>query len=121
MKVHIGSEIEKKYHESGLKITAFADMINTSERNVYSLFKREDVNASLLTKVSSALNFNFFRLYQQELPKKLLEEPLHEYKNNRKVSMSFTITGDSEVYYKNFSSLLKKLTEEASHLGFKII
>lgn len=122
MKVHIGSEIEKKYQESGLKIAVFAELIDTSDRNVYSLFKREDVNANMLLKVSKALRYNFFQLYQETLPESMLEDTQAEYKTaTKKLTVSINVCSTPENYYDNFSSFLKSVSKEAARFGFVLM
>lgn len=63
MKIHIGKEIEKIFQQSGMKTSVFAERINTGERNVYTIFKRQDIGLALLLKISEVLNYNFVELY----------------------------------------------------------
>jgi hypothetical protein len=63
MNIHVGREIEKVLRDSGLKKAEFARRINTSPRNVYSIFKREEIKTDLLKIISEVLNYNFFSLY----------------------------------------------------------
>lgn len=63
MNMHVGQIIEQKFQESGIKLSVFAERINTGERNVYSIFKRKDINAGMLQKISEVLDFNFFDLF----------------------------------------------------------
>lgn len=63
MQVHIGKEIEKIYQNSGMKLSEFAKRINTSSRNVYSIFERPEIKTDQLAKISEVLRFNFFSLY----------------------------------------------------------
>lgn len=79
MDVHIGQEIERKFQDSGLKLNVFADKINTGERNVYSIFKRQDISAEMLKRISNVLNYNFFELYEQGLEGNVLREPVATY------------------------------------------
>ena len=79
MEMHIGKEIEQKFQESGLKLAVFADKINTGERNVYSIFKRRDISADMLRKISTVLNFNFFALYEDGLDASILNEDAGKY------------------------------------------
>lgn len=67
MELHIGKEIERKFEESGLKPMEFAKRINTGPRNIYTIFKRKDMNSLQLKKISEALKFDFFSLYQEQL------------------------------------------------------
>jgi predicted transcriptional regulator len=63
MQLHIGKEIEKIYQNSGMKLSEFAKRINTSSRNVYSIFERPEIKTDQLAKISEVLRFNFFSLY----------------------------------------------------------
>jgi hypothetical protein len=66
MAVHIGKEIEKKYKESGMKLSEFAKRLNTSPRNVYSIFVRNEIKTDQLLKIGEILSFNFFDLFIRE-------------------------------------------------------
>jgi hypothetical protein len=76
MELHIGKEIEKIYHKSGLKLSEFAKRINTSPRNVYSIFERPEIKTDQLMKISKVLRHDFFLLYTQQPG---AEEPPLEY------------------------------------------
>ena len=65
MDIHIGKEIEKKYQESGLKLSEFAKRLNTGTRNVYSIFGRKDISSKQLKKISEILHYNFFDVLQR--------------------------------------------------------
>ena len=69
MDIHIGKEIERKYQESGLKLSEFAKRLNTGPRNVYSIFGRKDISSKQLKKISEILHYNFFDAYQRGLVK----------------------------------------------------
>ena len=69
MDIHIGKEIEKKYQESGLKLSEFAKRLHTGPRNVYSIFGRKDISSKQLKKISEILHYNFFDAYQRGLVK----------------------------------------------------
>lgn len=75
MEVHIGQEIEKKFQQSGLKLAEFARRINSSTRNVYTIFKRPALNSAQLKLIGEVLNFDFFTLYHEyELPQGIKRE-----------------------------------------------
>lgn len=75
--MHIGKEIRKVMEERGIKATWLAQEISTSRRNLYDILEREDINASVLAKISRTLGFNFFALYSEGLS--TLAEPEVEY------------------------------------------
>lgn len=122
MNVHIGKEIEKKFQESGLKITVFAERINTGERNVYSLFKRKDISAEMLAMISDVLSFNFFKLYEDQLPKpQSAEEGLAEYhtaKNAISISINLKISNENIDVIPEF---LKEIRVAALRYGARLV
>lgn len=65
MEVHIGREIEKRFHESGMKLMEFARRLNTGKRNVYSIFERKEISVSQLKKIGNILQYDFFQLYTE--------------------------------------------------------
>ncbi|QQR85100.1 MAG: hypothetical protein IPJ76_10765 [Flavobacteriales bacterium] len=71
MAVHIGTELRKRLVVSGIPVTRFAKRIGTSAKTVHALFKRPSMDTMLLKKCSEVLNFDFFRLYSDELRPKL--------------------------------------------------
>jgi len=92
MELHIGKEIEKVYESSGMKLSEFAKRINTSTRNVYSIFERAEIKTDQLLKISKVLNHDFFALYRAEAFQ--VEEPRGEYgKAKGKVMMMVELDG----------------------------
>jgi transcriptional regulator with XRE-family HTH domain len=63
----IGNIIKEKFLNSGLTIDQFAERLCCEVRNVHRIFKRNRMDVDLLSKVSEALNFNFFKLYSDRL------------------------------------------------------
>lgn len=121
MKLHIGQEIEKKFQESGLKLSAFADAIDTGERNVYSIFKREDISADMLQKISKTLKFNFFSLYEQNISEFILEDESVQYKKREnRISIEIKLNAKIETYVQKFPELLIQFKETASIMGFDL-
>ncbi|GHN01033.1 hypothetical protein WSM22_25220 [Cytophagales bacterium WSM2-2] len=92
MELHIGKEIERVYTNSGMKISEFAKRINTSPRNVYSIFARSEIKTEQLLKISRVLNHDFFALFNVEVDKPNSEEPKGEYKTN-KISIVVELDG----------------------------
>ena len=78
MKIHIGQEIKKVYEQSGLKFKEFAQRMNYGTKNIYMIFEREHVSTDILQRASLALNFNFFEMYEKELP--FVSEPMEQYR-----------------------------------------
>jgi plasmid maintenance system antidote protein VapI len=65
--IHIGSIIKEKFDELGLSVSWFAKELCCDRTNVYSIFKRESIDTSLLVKISIILNHDFFRYYSLDL------------------------------------------------------
>lgn len=106
MALHIGKEIEKKFDERGIKPGEFAKRINTGSRNIYTIFKRKDINSGLLKKISDVLEFDFFSLYRDELPAAMLNEPSMQYARSKiGVQVIVELDGDPE----NFQAVVNKL------------
>ena len=96
MEVHIGQEIEKIYQQSGMKLSEFAKRINTSSRNIYSIFARKEIKTDQLQKISEVLNFDFFSLFRSDKAGTLAHEPEATYKKSgHRVTISIELDGDA--------------------------
>jgi len=114
MQFHIGQIIEQKFQESGIKLSVFAERINTGERNVYTIFKRKDINVGMLKAISDVLDFDFLSYYSKEnkLPVVSTKDP------------SFTINLEIEVPKKSLDKLPKFLSQMGDigeTFGFKLL
>ncbi len=69
--IHIGSVIKDKFDELGLPVSWFAKELCCDRTNVYSIFKRESIDTSLLVKISLILNHDFFKCYSDDLRDKI--------------------------------------------------
>ncbi len=105
MKLHIGKEIERRYKDSGIKLSEFARRLSTSPRNVYAIFDRSDIKTDLLQKIGEVLNFNFFSLYQ--FPSQV-KEPATQYGLKTGDTISIIVVLDGQEATLNES--IKKLT-----------
>lgn len=65
-KIHIGNEIKKALESSHLSVSAFAEKINKTRVNVYSIFKRESIDTDLLLKICEVLGVDLFKLYSSD-------------------------------------------------------
>jgi len=65
--LHIGKAVRKIFLKSGLSVKQFADMIPCKESNIYKIYERKEIDTSLLKKICKILNYDFFKLYSQEL------------------------------------------------------
>ncbi len=64
---HIGQLIREELKQQGRTITWFAKAINCDRTNIYNIFARESIDTNLLTRISKALNKDFFEILTQEL------------------------------------------------------
>lgn len=60
MDVHIGSLIKARAKAIRLGPTELGSRIESSKQNVYGIFKRKSIDTELLTKISIALDHDFF-------------------------------------------------------------
>lgn len=57
--IHIGSLIEQKVKEQGIRITDFAKSIHCNRSNVYSIFRRKSIDIDQLLLISKTLEYDF--------------------------------------------------------------
>jgi transcriptional regulator with XRE-family HTH domain len=111
MKMHIGKKIQEAVKKSGLSVTEFAEKINYSRRNIYSIFEKESIDTSLLLKISDVLGHDFFVHYNtdKKSSKTQVAEPsgVGEYNENRVREMIKEIE-----YLKEINGLLRSQVEK---------
>jgi len=61
--VQIGQKVQEVFESRKMKLSDFADQLGTVRQNVYRIFKKQDLDTGLLTKISEVLNHNFFQYY----------------------------------------------------------
>ena len=64
--MHIGALIEKEFRKQERTVTWFANKLNCNRQNVYDIFRRSNIDAELLLRISIILHFNFFTYYNKE-------------------------------------------------------
>ncbi|MBQ2858309.1 MAG: helix-turn-helix transcriptional regulator [Bacteroidaceae bacterium] len=57
----IGKVIKNKVEEQGRSIQWLAEKLSCHRSNVYDIFNRENIDVSLLIKISSILKYNFLK------------------------------------------------------------
>ena len=65
--LHIGQLIECKLHEKGRTVTWFARQLCCTRPNVYKIFGKENIDISLLWRISCILHHDFFGDLSQEM------------------------------------------------------
>jgi hypothetical protein len=63
MAVHIGKKVKEVMDKMGMKPTEFGRRINKSRETVYNIFTRKSIDTSLLEKICTVLNHDFFQYY----------------------------------------------------------
>lgn len=58
--IHVGKMIKKVLDEHGQKASWLAKQLHCNRTNVYSIFKRDNIDIVLLMRISNILNHNFF-------------------------------------------------------------
>ena len=61
--IHIGQQIEEELRRQERTVTWFARKLCCNRQNVYDIFKRPNVDAELLLRISIVLERNFFDVY----------------------------------------------------------
>ena len=78
MTIHIGKIIKELVKNREMSVTAFADKVNYSRRNVYEIFDKETIDTGLLVKIGKVLGENLFLHYlSPEDIEKLKATPLN--------------------------------------------
>lgn len=83
MEIHIGQKIREKAKELRIGPTELSKMINTSKQNIYGIYKRKSIDTHLLSKISKALNHNFFKHYFSDEIVLEVAEPKADYKTGK--------------------------------------
>ena len=99
--MHIGEKIKERAKELRFGPTELAKAINTTKQNIYGIFKRESIDTALLTKLSKALNYDFFTFYiNPKLP------PNND--SNSKKAKAYAVSDDSEQVKNQLMDLKEK-------------
>lgn len=64
--VQIGEKVQQVFESRNMKLTDLADKLGTVRQNVYRIFKKQDLDTGLLTRISEVLDHNFFHYYKTE-------------------------------------------------------
>ncbi len=74
MKKHAGERVKEVFDASGLSVSEFARRLHCHRQNVYDIFKRQDIDLSLLQRISKVLEHDFVtELYGAKGSKKTLK------------------------------------------------
>ncbi len=64
--VQIGEKVQQVFESRNMKLADLADKLGTVRQNVYRIFKKQDLDTGLLTRISEVLDHNFFHYYRTE-------------------------------------------------------
>lgn len=107
MKVHIGKKIRESVKRSGMSVTEFAEKINYSRRNIYSIFTKESIDTALLEKISKVLEQDFLVYFKSAKEKEpeynRVDEPAGE-------------SGYYEKLKANYENKVRELSKEVEYL-----
>ncbi len=67
-RINIGEEIKKVAKKKFAKDIDFAKEMGKTRQTIYDLYKRETIDVNTLLEVCRVLSYNFFELYEQQLP-----------------------------------------------------
>ena len=70
-KINIGQKIKEKKEQLGLKTTELANKTNIDKRQAYRIYKKKSIDTDVLYDLSIQLNYDFFKLYSEELANKI--------------------------------------------------
>ncbi len=68
--LHIGSIIKQKMIEQNRTVVWLAQQLSCGRANVYKIFDKHSIDTEVLKKLSIILNFDFFKLYSEEIANK---------------------------------------------------
>ena len=83
MKIHAGEKVKEYFEASGMSVTEFARRLNCHRQNVYDIFKRQNIDLSLLQRISRVLEHDFVT-------------ELYGMPNNDKITLKLTVTVELE-------------------------
>ena len=63
----IGKLIETELRRQGKSVTWFSQQLHCARRNVYSIFDRDNIDTTLLMRISRILDFDFFSAFSYQL------------------------------------------------------
>lgn len=63
MTVNIGEKIKQRAKQLRIGPTELGNLIHTSKQNIYGIYKRKSIDTEILSKLSVALDFDFFQYY----------------------------------------------------------
>lgn len=69
--MHIGQHIKKVMRQQGMTATQLAKDICCTRPHIHRIFRKENIDIALLERISTALDYDFFRDLSEEFNKKV--------------------------------------------------
>ena len=93
MEIKLGERIDNLRRKKNISVEEIADDIGTGKRNVYDLFKRDDMLISQLMKISELLDYDFLEHYKPAVTrnKEKHKELGESYVGKRGHALNFTL------------------------------
>lgn len=76
MSIHIGYEIEKKMRERQMTVVGLSHELGCHRTNLYRIFNAPSIDSGILARLSIILEFDFFKLYSEDISIKLSENKI---------------------------------------------
>ena len=71
MSIHIGKEIEKRTRERGMTVVGLSRELGCHRTNIYRIFDSPTVDSGVLSRLCVILEFDFFKLYSEDIAYKM--------------------------------------------------
>lgn len=68
--MHIGQLIKEQVEKQGKTVVWFANELSCSRTNIYKIYEKSSIDTSLLLRISSILEYDFFSAYTEKLEEK---------------------------------------------------
>lgn len=68
-KIGVGQMIRLVLNKKGRTVVWLAERLGCSRTNVYKIFERHSIGTEYLLEISKILEYDFFKLYSEELEK----------------------------------------------------
>ena len=69
--MHIGQHIKEVMQQQGVTATRLAESISCSRTHIHKIFRKDNIDIALLERISTALNYDFFRDLSDEFKRKV--------------------------------------------------
>lgn len=88
MKTQIGARIDSLRHKRNVSVAELAETLHITERNVYRLFKKDDIWLSQLVVLNKKLDYDFFEFYKPAISEPSEQrQPLEKLKELKKTKI----------------------------------